>query len=331
MRSHIGRSIAIAFALFVSGCSITIQKPANGSTVAMPQDILVTEQGSICYEDVYLDNFNMSRVNGSHWQFVPTGKLWYVDPGQHTLSVGARDCKFSTNVSQSSNFTVSKCPLCYACPVGQVHPALGQCCDGGNCDSYVFSNFGPNFYTDQYCFKETAPGSGQWYYELDCIAPNASPIRGGTAPMMHAVSFSATRTGALAQIQVPIGWVSGTNGVQLWITDDAAGRPGTTVLETIAKSNLRPQPQPNSVDAPVHIFSATHPTLTAGNKYWLVIGPQAADTVVYWNHGLLLLDASIPANITYVVNTTNTNPSGPWGLPPGAGAQLRPAFEIDVR
>jgi hypothetical protein len=316
------------------GCSsITIDKPANGSTVSMPQETQVTEKGSnVCYDEVLFDSFNPADFGGSRSELVPKGRLLYAAPGSHTLFVGARNCKLHQNISASSTFTVSRCPLCFTCPAGQVvNPSSGQCCDNGKCDAYAFGNFGQWFYSDPACLKETSPGSGKWLSELDCINLQVALIRGATPgpPAMLAVSFPMSRTGALAQIRVPIGWMSGTNGIQVWITEDAAGSPGT-VLEAINQTNLRSQPQATTVDAPVHIFSATHPTLTTGRKYWLVIGPAAPDTVVSWNLSLILNDASIPADTKYLLNTTTGSVTGPWA-PKSNLAELRPAFEVDVR
>ena len=90
---------------------------------------------------------------------MPNSTLYYVAPGQHTLYVSARDSKLSTNISEASNFTVTSCPLCYTCPVGNVHPVFGQCCQNGNCDSSAYTNFGPPFYTNPKCQQATFPGS----------------------------------------------------------------------------------------------------------------------------------------------------------------------------
>ncbi|HTS53692.1 MAG TPA: choice-of-anchor R domain-containing protein [Burkholderiales bacterium] len=328
-----GRSwIVLAGSGVLLGCSsITITKPLDQSTnVAMPQDILVTENGNVTFGDVYLDSFNMSRINGTHWQYVPQATLFYVPPGKHTLLVQATDSKLNTSISQSSTFTVSSCRLCYSCPAPEtVHPIQGQCCDGGACDASIFGNFGPPFFQQQKCQQALFPGSGTFFSDLDCIGTQTQFIQGTASgsPQMAAVSFSPTQTGKLAQIQAPVGWTSGTNGIQVWITNDAAGKPGT-VFEAITINSLRNQPTPTTVVAPAHIFSATHPSLTSGTKYWLVIGPAAPDTVVQWN--LSLDDVSIPAATTLLLNTTNSNVAGPWA-PKSNLQELRPAFEIDIR
>ena len=311
------------------GCSkITIDNPKNGATnVVMPLDVQITKSGNVSMGDVLLDSFNMTQVNGGNLSVVP-GRFYYMPTGQHTLFVGATNSKTHQNISESSTFTVSSCPLCYTCPTGMtVHPSLGQCCDNGQCDWHAFSNFGTGHYSQTYCNKATFPGSTKYWSDFDCIGTAVDQIRGANPPQMIAVSFSPGRAGELRHIRAPIGLQSGTNGVRVWITADLAGRPGQ-ILETITVQ-IRPQPGATTVASPEHIFSTTRPTLTVGTTYWLIIGPAAADTVVAWNQSLG--DVSIPNTITLLMNAS-TNVSGPWAPKnPAHLAHLRPAFEIDVR
>jgi hypothetical protein len=148
---------------------------------------------------------------------------------------------------------------------------------------------------------------------------------------MIAVSFTPNQNGALRHIQVPIGLLSGTNSLQVWISADANNAPGQ-VLETLTVNSIRTQPQATGsvppVDAPAHIFFSGNAQLTAGVKYWLVLGPGAADTVIAWN--LTLEDLSSPVPPTFLLNTSNSSVSGPWRLKSNL-AEVRPAFEVDVR
>ena len=317
----------------IAGCaSISIDQPKDGSVVKMPQPIMVTESGNVSLGDPLFDNFNLSRYNGQNWQYVPQSTLRYASPGAaHTLFVSARDGKSGANISQSSTFTVSACPLCYTCPAGSVvHPITGQCCDGGMCDSLAFANFGPSVFANQECQQFTFPGSTKQWLDLDCISTNLEQIRGtALTPQMLAVRFTPTESKALRHVQVPIGWQSGVNSLQVWVTADSANAPGQS-LETVTVNNIRTQPTPTTVDAPAHIFFAGTTPLTAGTPYWLVLGPGGADTVINWNTSLLLNDSSIPANTTYLLNTTSTSLAGPWN-PKGITVIRRPAFEVDVR
>lgn len=333
MRFRIREVLSSALALLAAGCaSISIDEPANGSVKARPPvAVKVTPKGFVDFGDPLLDNFNLSRYNGQNWQYVPQSTLYYVPQGPHTLSVPANDGKWHTNISQSSTFTVTACPLCYSCPVGNVHPVTGQCCDNGMCDKTAFGNFGPNFYSNVECQKMTFPSvNPRYWYEFDCISSSFEVVRGGATPQMLAVSFTPVYSGALRHVQAPVGLRSGTNSLRVWITADANNAPGT-VLETLTVA-IRPQPiqtgaQP-PVEAPEHLFFSGTTQLTAGTRYWLVLGPGAANTDIAWNFALD--DVSIPAATTYLLNRTNTNVAGPWAPKSNLG-ERRPAFEVDVR
>jgi hypothetical protein len=323
------RMICTALAVLAGGCaSISIEKPKDGAVgVKMPQPILVTEKGLVSFDDPYLDGNNLSRYNGQNWQYVPQSTLFYAPVGAHVLQVRATDTKLHTDLSQASTFTVSACPLCYTCPAGFLHPITGQCCDSGMCDSSVFQNFGPPLFSNQKCQEATFPGSNKQWLDFDCISTATALVRGGATPSVLAVSFTPTQNGRLRHIQAPIGLQSGTNSLQVWITADSGNAPGQ-VLEALTVNGVRPQPGPTTVDAPAHVFAAGATQLTAGTRYWLVLGPGAADTVVAWN--LSRDDFSIPAATTYLLNTTNSGVGGPWAAKSNL-VEPRPAFEIDVR
>ena len=337
MRLRIRDVFWLAAVLLVAGCaSISIDQPRHQSVVArLPQPIVVTEKGFASFGDPFLDSFNLSRYNGQNWQYVPQSTLYYVSPGTHTLSVSARDTKWGTNISQSSTFTVSACPLCYSCPVGEVHPMTGQCCDNGTCDKWAFGNFGPSFYGTAKCQQMVFPSTTPRYWnEFDCISSAFDLVRGSAAGarQMIAVSFTPTYSGALRHVQAPIGLRSGTNSLLVWVTADANNAPGQ-VLESLTITTVRPQPVATTayppVEAPAHLFFNGNTQLTAGTRYWLVLGPGAANTDIAWN--LALDDFSLPATTSYLVNTTNTSVAGPWSRKTPNLADQRPAFEVDVR
>lgn len=112
-----------------------------------------------------------------------------------------------------------------------------------------------------------------------------------------------------------------------WITTDNGGSPGTP-LETFTLTNVRPWTLP-TVSA-MHVFSTTRPALTASTTHWLVIGPNAPNTVGSWNYSLD--DAPSAGSANFLVNGTASNGvpqlSGPW-VP--ADALLWPAFQVDMR
>ncbi|HEY3698824.1 MAG TPA: choice-of-anchor R domain-containing protein [Spongiibacteraceae bacterium] len=324
-------------AAYLSGCtSLTVTAPAASSTVSMPQEIKVTESvgldGYTHGQKILVDGVDPEHSNNVNYSVPWNSTLCCLNPGAHSVSVSGQTS--SRTVSATSNFTVAAnaCPDCYACPNGSVHPVFGVCCDGGSCDIPASSNFGP------WRFPTTSCPTAQ-VRSNDCLNQNANGICGanGTgcaalAPMatqMLAVSFSLGQAGTLKQIQVPIGWRNGTNSFQLWIANDAGGKPGT-IIEAFAARPIRTQPFP--VRSPEHIFSVAHPNLAAGTTYWLVIGPTAQDAVGSWNYSLD--DAPAVGSTNFLVNTSpNANGvpqlAGPWV--PATGSVLRPAFEIDIR
>jgi hypothetical protein len=336
MDSRIRGAAWAALALFAAGCaSISIDEPKDKSTTArLPQQILVTQKGSVDYGDPFLDSLNLSSYNGQHWQYVPQSTLYYVPPGTHMLTVNAKDGKWHTDITKASSFTVSACPLCYSCFVGTVHPVTGQCCDNGVCDRPVFGNFGPPFYGTVKCQQEVFPSANPILWkEFDCISTQFDRVRGLTAggQQMIAVSFTPSQGGALRHVKAPIGLRSGTNSLLVWITGDANNRPGP-VLESLMLINIRTQPVATSarppVEAPDHIYFNGNTQLTAGTRYWLVLGPGAANTDIAWN--LALDDFSIPNATTYLV-TTSSSVAGPWTRKTPNLADQRPAFEVEVR
>ncbi|HKV06304.1 MAG TPA: choice-of-anchor R domain-containing protein [Candidatus Acidoferrales bacterium] len=331
MRARLQLLAALLSVALLSGCSISITNPPNGSTVAtLPQPLQYTESGVNGVPTISLDGNDLTDINGQTFQWGSGGLMFTIPPGSHSVTVSGQT-GWNYNVSDTSNFTVAAnaCPLCYACPPGQfLHAFMGLCCTGNKCDMQGFSNFGLSLFSAPICSSSQSN---------DCMNQNLEGLCGGQgtgcsglanmAIQMVAVSFSPQQSGALAEIQVPIGWRNGANAFQAWITSDNAGKPGT-VLETFPLSNLRTLPFPDTT--PVHIFSAAHPALTTGTNYWLVIGPTGATAVGSWN--LSLGDSPAAGSSNFLVNVTGTNgvPSinGPW-VP--ATAVLRPAFEIDVR
>lgn len=320
--------------------SIMFTTPQNNSTQLQsgpnPIQVNLAESGipdNVSYGDLFLDNFDLSTIGGPR-QLVPQlARMSYVPTGPHSLSVTAHDT-YGIAVDATTAFSVARCPLCYMCPAGSVvDPVDGQCCGNGKCDTLASANFGVWRYDLQECKQPITVGSQTLFSDLDCISPQTVFIKavssgGIIAPKAVAVSFLSTQGGALSQIRVPIGWSNGTNSLNVWITQDAGGHPGTA-LEALPPVVAPSQPAPFSVMSPTHIFSNTHPSLAANTRYWLVIGAAGTDTFAQWNLAENQADSSTPGTGTYLWNTTNANLSGPWtvsNLP-----QLRPAFEVDVR
>ena len=331
MTRRISASMIIALGTLLTACaSFTIDNPKDGAAgVKLPQDVRVTSSGSVTVGNVFLDNENLSQFNNSNWQFTPRFWLTYAPPGSHALFIAAEDSKTHQNLGATTTFTVSACPLCYACPTGsKVHPITGQCCNNNLCDVWLAGNSGVMRFNTPKCQEALAPGSTEYYYQRGCISSGIAVVRGAAAvggAEMSAIRFVANQTGALTQIRVPIGVRSGPGNVRVWITADAGGRPGAP-LETIVVQNIRSQVLP--ITSPISIFSSARPMLTAGTIYWLVIGPSDPATAVDWN--VSLDDFSIPNTTTFMVNRTTSDLTGPWVMKSNL-AELVPAYEIAIR
>lgn len=325
-------------AAYLCGCTtITIKSPANGASVSMPHEIIVTDsvgldgrtQGT---QRLLIDGVDPERFTNVSYS-VPSGStLCCLDQGPHSVSVSDRTSAGSLTAISNFSVIANACPGCYTCSTGTVHPVFGVCCDNGACDIPASSNFGPwRFPAQASCPTMQAKAN-------NCLNQNANAICGadgtgcaGLAPMatqMLAVSFSPPQSGVLKQIHVPIGWRSGSNAFQAWVASDIGGQPGA-MLEAFALPAIRTQVFPTR--SAMHIFSSARPTLAAGATYWLVIGPAARDTVGSWNFSLG--DTPAAGSPNFLVNTSpdaNGVPqlAGPWAP---ANGVLRPAFQIDIR
>lgn len=317
-------AFVIACALCAACSSIKIQSPANGSkNLATPQELIVEKAGQFYPLSIQIDGQECQNSNDQKWELAGDLPLYFLDPGQHTIAVSAVDSG-GTPRSATSTFSIASCPTCYRCPDGRsVHPILGQCCSGSSCDERVAGNFGPAYYPSCRSFRSS-----------ECIHQSSFPLcgerAGNSCPAeAAAVQFSPSRSGALSQVQVPIGHVSGTNSYVVSITRDEGGAPAAAPLETFKLTDLREQTNP--VKAPVHLFSVSHPPLSAGAKYWLVVAPGGPDTAGSWNFAA----TERPAQSTNFLANTTAGPdgipalSGPWSAE-GLGA-YRTAFEVDVR
>jgi hypothetical protein len=332
MKNRIAVFFSVLAAGLLTGCaSVTMVTPTDGQTgIVVPVFVSLTTQGTAQLGDVYLDSNDVSRLDNRNWQFAPQFWLSYVGPGAHSVYVAAENIKTHQSIGPTAHITVSDCPLCYVCPVGEIHPINGQCCQNGVCDIDTAANSGVGrieyFQTSQKCKQAVAPGSSEFLFQRGCIASDTVPIAGAgtTKPQMVAVKFTANVAGALTQIRVPVDIISGQPTLTLWVTADAGGAPGA-VIETITQNNVRARNLP--VRNPINVFSGTKPALTGGTNYWLVIGAGSATTSAEWNKGLE--DASIPSNTTLLINTTSSSPAGPW-TPKSNLVEIVPAFEISV-
>jgi hypothetical protein len=314
----------------VAPSSLVIEKPSRNQTgkVTLPIEFFVRQYGRATIDAVFVDTNDQTHYNGQNWQYWPAGLLFYVAKGPHGIGVsGTGD--FGDRLSDHVNVDVDDCPLCFACPGGFQHAFTGECCDGGKCDVAAFVNFGPPLYDRNSCTAPTslvigAPTRRIW----NCIENSAYPLCAENGPNCDtpAVSFIPGQSGALRAIEVPLSSNSGSDQFKVWVTADNAGAPGT-VLEQLTVTPPQTALKPY---VPVRIVSTTHPALTGGTTYWLVIGGGQPTSQGRWYKSLE--DVNPPPNDTFRLNATNSPP--PWQASAwrsgGPGAR-RPAFQIDTR
>jgi hypothetical protein len=125
----------------------------------------------------------------------------------------------------------------------------------------IYNNFGP----------------GQTY------GPDAWAAVGPTNPVFPgvqsevALSFTPTTTSTFDAVLLPLAYNFGTNSVNVSLTADASGHPGTT-LESFSLTGLPTFP----TGAVYQLNSVTDPLLTAGDTYWITFSPGASDTLASW-------------------------------------------------
>lgn len=140
---------------------------------------------------------------------------------------------------------------------------LAACLAAGpaSAQTVVFDNFGPrNTYQPNLGWAITGPTNGNPQFT-------------------HGDQFTPGVTGTLTNIDIALELVMGPNHVDLLLTDDASGLPGT-VLERFSVDD--PMAPFGTGNAPITVNSVLHPVLAEGTPYWLVAS-AADDTWVSWN------------------------------------------------
>lgn len=95
-----------------------------------------------------------------------------------------------------------------------------------------------------------------------------------------AMSFVPTETGDVTEIDLAIGWVRGTNDVNVMLAADNEKTLPGSILASWSLTNL---PTFGTLYAPESILVTNGLTLNANVRYWLIISPGASDTWAAWN------------------------------------------------
>lgn len=93
--------------------------------------------------------------------------------------------------------------------------------------------------------------------------------------------FTSAATGQLAVIRIALHWIRGTNLLDVRLHEaDPAGELGP-VLASFTRSGVPPF---GGLDAPETIVNSDPAvSLTAGNRYWIVVAPGDGNTEAVWN------------------------------------------------
>ena len=133
----------------------------------------------------------------------------------------------------------------------------------------------------------------------------------GAGPLVAiAVAFTSHVSANLTEIDLPISYYSGTNGISVALYNDQLGVPGT-IVKSWTFTNL---PSFNSCCAFVAAISpGTH--IYAGRKYWVVVRTDFStlNTTVIWN-----LNATDPTTPMQYSRYCANNPQG-LSCPPAWG------------
>jgi uncharacterized protein (TIGR03437 family) len=125
-------------------------------------------------------------------------------------------------------------------------------------------------------FNDLAPNnSGAGY----CISGTGTANCGPMTSRWIAAPFVAGGDFTLTQVDLSLGWISGTNGAVVDLVNDASGVPGSAVLTSWTVSQL----PPSGPTALVTLTPPTSVTLNRAARYWLVVKGAASDTLDFWS------------------------------------------------
>ena len=144
----------------------------------------------------------------------------------------------------------------------------------------------------------------------------------GAAGQVVAEQFTPSVSASFSDALLPLGLVSGTNQVSVYLETNASGLPGT-ILEQINVTGLPTVTFPPGGGSVFTAASVLHPTLTAGTPYWLVAVALNADTFAVWD----LNSTGDTINGSNAALNDLASATGPWTL--ATAGQVRNAFEID--
>jgi uncharacterized protein (TIGR03437 family) len=155
-----------------------------------------------------------------------------------------------------------------------------------------------------------------------CISGASTATCGPMTTRWIASPFTPSGNCTLVQVDLALGWISGTNGAVIDLVNDQSGSPGTTALQSWTATNL-----PAAGPAAFITLTSTSPiTLNRGTQYWLVVKGSASDTLDSWSgntFGLTGTLLSLDQGASWNSGTLNLSAFDVLGVPvPGNAAAI---------
>jgi len=168
----------------------------------------------------------------------------------------------------------------------------------------------------QVAFNDFGPNNGGFDYN-----PSTGwTVSGGSSSpgtFRAANQFTSGASGVLTDLILPVELVSGTGNITVMLVNDAAGSPGSTVLESWTTA---PSGSFGTWAAPITLSGNGSATLANGTLYWVEIVAANESTSTLWS--------AWDFNNQSVTGLDAYNQGTGWNLQPG---QTLGAFKIDVK
>jgi MYXO-CTERM domain-containing protein len=142
-----------------------------------------------------------------------------------------------------------------------------------------------------------------------------------------AAKFSPSVTATLDQIRIAVDWFQGPNTFRIILTTNVGGVPSTNPANELERWDTTPSinPFPSSPGI-VTLTSIHHPTLTAGQTYWIIVdaGDETVESETQ-SHGHWFLTTTSAEGIARRERDEADQPWGAWNGMPTDG---QTAFDV---
>ena len=139
-------------------------------------------------------------------------------------------------------------------------------------------------------------------------------------------AFTPSYTTTLTEIDVPVFAEPGNGSNSMFnlsLYSDSSGSPGATPIETWSDLTAPSAPSAGTASLVTSVMPLTTIDLLAGQQYWVVVGPAAANTFVLWNTPP---DLSVAYPFAYL--DPNSVFGNTWIVPTPQAGQVSVAFEV---